>query len=170
MPLLVPLVEPAWKLSAALCRGLASLLRAAYRASAAQRAMALLVAVHAIFGGWNMVARHAVTPAIAPAFLFWRQALAALALLAVVGEALRLRSIEVTERNPISSRSHAVCTLRFRPAAEAQDVPTTTAEATAKKQNEAKAGENEEDGRPWRGQLRLVDLAGSERNCSFKIA
>ena len=43
MPLLIPLVEPAWKLGAALCRGAVALGRAAVRASAAQRAMALLV-------------------------------------------------------------------------------------------------------------------------------
>ena len=67
MPLLIPLVEPAWKLSVALCRGAASACAAAYRATPAQRAMALLVLVHAVFGGWNMVARHGVRPAIAPA-------------------------------------------------------------------------------------------------------
>ena len=38
MPLLIPLVEPAWKLSVALCRGLATAFTAAYRATPAQRA------------------------------------------------------------------------------------------------------------------------------------
>ena len=35
-------------------------------------------------------------------------------MLAALGGARRLRSIEVTERNPSSSRSHAVCTLVLR--------------------------------------------------------
>eukprot|EP00667_Euglena_gracilis_P005663 EG_transcript_5703 len=52
----------------------------------------------------------------------------------VLRAALQLRSVELTERNPISSRSHAVC-----------DMHVLT-----------------RDGR--RGRLRCVDLAGSERN------
>lgn len=55
--------------------------------------------------------------------------------LRVTGEALALRSSESTERNPYSSRSHAVLTLRLRAGAA----------------------------RDW-VRLRVVDLAGSERN------
>ena len=35
--------------------------------------MILLVVVHVVYGGWNEVARHAVRPEIAPAFLLWRE-------------------------------------------------------------------------------------------------
>ena len=57
-------------------------------------------------------------------------------ILRLLDEALALRAVEVTERNPISSRSHAVCDIRIV--------------ATA-------------DGEPT-GHFRCVDLAGSERN------
>jgi Kinesin motor domain len=56
-------------------------------------------------------------------------------LLQVVQTALALRSSTVTERNPISSRSHAVCTIEIM-------VPTNASI----------------------GKITLVDLAGSERN------
>jgi len=59
-------------------------------------------------------------------------------LLDLINEALRLRASEETERNAASSRSHAICTLRFL------------------------NGESSEASKS--GVLRLVDLAGSERN------
>eukprot|EP00441_Pelagodinium_beii_P014451 CAMPEP_0197657466 /NCGR_PEP_ID=MMETSP1338-20131121/44640_1 /TAXON_ID=43686 ORGANISM="Pelagodinium beii, Strain RCC1491" /NCGR_SAMPLE_ID=MMETSP1338 /ASSEMBLY_ACC=CAM_ASM_000754 /LENGTH=609 /DNA_ID=CAMNT_0043233839 /DNA_START=53 /DNA_END=1882 /DNA_ORIENTATION=+ len=58
-------------------------------------------------------------------------------LLEIIDQALKLRASEETERNAASSRSHAICTLRF-------------------------LGEDAEA--PKSGVLRLVDLAGSERN------
>ena len=60
------------------------------------------------------------------------------AIMDVISAALKLRKHEVTERNPISSRSHAVCTIR---------VLTKTS--------------------TW-GRITLVDLAGSERNYETK--
>jgi kinesin family protein 2/24 len=61
-------------------------------------------------------------------------------LMNVLKDALQLRRIEVTERNPISSRSHAVCRIQLL---------STPVE-----------GEEPIEG----GKLTLVDLAGSERN------
>ena len=63
---------------------------------------------------------------------------------AVLAEGLALRSTVETQANPISSRSHAICALRFGTpdGAAAADGEGGRAEAT----------------------LRLVDLAGSERN------
>ena len=57
--------------------------------------------------------------------------------------ALALRSAELTERNPVSSRSHAVC-----------EIMVTF----------AGAGVGAGAGAGTTGRLRLVDLAGSERN------
>ena len=59
-------------------------------------------------------------------------------ILKVLSDGMELRSSQETERNPLSSRSHAVCTLKF----------------TNKDRDEA--GEE--------SFIRLVDLAGSERN------
>lgn len=52
-------------------------------------------------------------------------------LIAVLREALQLRSSKVTERNPISSRSHAVCTIEISTTSVAikSTPPTTTAAA-----------------------------------------
>ena len=63
-----------------------------------------------------------------------------------LAQALQLRSAEVTERNPVSSRSHAVCEIRI-----------TFADAAA---TAIEAADNESGS----GRIRLVDLAGSERN------
>eukprot|EP01033_Poteriospumella_lacustris_P007234 gene7234-5207_t len=58
----------------------------------------------------------------------------------ITRQAMALRLSEVTERNPISSRSHAVCVIEVV-------VPTSPTSATAAV-----------------GRMTLVDLAGSERN------
>ncbi len=50
-------------------------------------------------------------------------------LMAVLKEALTLRSSEMTERNPISSRSHAVCTIEI--ALDSADTDTDNEKATA---------------------------------------
>ena len=83
------------------------------------------------------------------------------AFLQLMSDALSLRTSKATERNPLSSRSHAVCTLcvyDMEETGEGSDVhwdmessvDTTTTTSTTKKKCCAK--------------LRLVDLAGSERN------
>jgi len=65
-----------------------------------------------------------------------------LELMELLQQALSLRRAEATERNPISSRSHAVCELRVK----------------------LSVGEAQEGEGGHRGVLRIVDLAGSERN------
>ncbi len=62
-------------------------------------------------------------------------------ILKVLADGMDLRSSQQTERNPLSSRSHAVCTLKF----------TTRGDGD----------KNESGGESF---IRLVDLAGSERN------
>jgi hypothetical protein len=62
-------------------------------------------------------------------------------------EALTLRSSEVTERNPVSSRSHAILTIKLLNVPEGLDLSC--------------AGESVINPQ---GKLTLVDLAGSERN------
>ena len=64
------------------------------------------------------------------------------ALLEVLQGALSLRQVEVTERNPVSSRSHAVCELRVL----------------------RRGGGESAGAAAGGGVLRFVDLAGSERN------
>lgn len=71
--------------------------------------------------------------------------------------ALRLRSSEVTERNPISSRSHAICTIEFVP------VPSPT-DAANELGSSASISEGPGEGPGTGPTLTLVDLAGSERN------
>lgn len=68
-------------------------------------------------------------------------------------DALQLRSCEVTERNPISSRSHAICTIRLLPS-PSNDV--TDNGLDSEKLNEFLMSSP--------GKIMLVDLAGSERN------
>jgi len=72
--------------------------------------------------------------------------------------ALRLRSSLITERNPISSRSHAVCTITL--------LHPTPAEATpiVKQENESADGDAMKGDYLPLGKITLVDLAGSERN------
>ena len=74
-------------------------------------------------------------------------------LLNLVQEALQLRSSEVTERNPISSRSHAVCVIRMLS-------PSTF---SPPEKIDASKGSISIEQR-YSGKLTLVDLAGSERN------
>ena len=72
--------------------------------------------------------------------------------------ALRLRSCEVTERNPISSRSHAICTIRsLSPSSSSLDVQTVASNGPDNRSlNEFSMSSP--------GKIMLVDLAGSERN------
>lgn len=65
--------------------------------------------------------------------------------------ALALRSAQVTERNPVSSRSHAVCELTVHFACDAASAA-------------ANAAQSREVAPRRTGTIRLVDLAGSERN------
>lgn len=90
------------------------------------------------------------------------------ALVEVLREALSLRSSKVTERNPISSRSHAVCTIELldmtelpAPAPAAVDRSLTAFLAT--KGGDA-APPLAPSVRKVLGKITLVDLAGSERN------
>lgn len=91
-------------------------------------------------------------------------------LIDVLKEALSLRSSKVTERNPISSRSHAVCTIEiFADAADALPVPSTKDVSLGAFL--ASAGHHVDhvpaEGaaiHPVVGKISLVDLAGSERN------
>jgi len=89
-------------------------------------------------------------------------------LLEVLREALSLRSSKVTERNPISSRSHAVCTIELL-----SDGETLPPAVPAPKDRSlgaflsAQTGENVAPPVSTRtviGKITLVDLAGSERN------
>jgi len=57
-------------------------------------------------------------------------------LLDVLREALSLRSSKVTERNPISSRSHAVCTIEI----------ASSSSTTAKRENPSQTGECDDGG------------------------
>jgi hypothetical protein len=67
----------------------------------------------------------------------------------VFSAAMRLRASEETERNPISSRSHAVCIVRVLPLGE--DAADSNSDAGAGAESK------------W-GTITFVDLAGSERN------
>jgi hypothetical protein len=85
-------------------------------------------------------------------------------LIEVLKEALSLRSSKVTERNPISSRSHAVCTIELL-------APVGTKTATAGTDRSltaylaAQAGAASDPAvMVVTGKITLVDLAGSERN------
>eukprot|EP00605_Chrysophyceae_sp_TOSAG23-4_P000922 GSChrysophyteH1.ASY1.ANO1.1021.1 assembled CDS len=64
-----------------------------------------------------------------------------------LADALKLRSAEVTERNPVSSRSHAVCEISIEFAASNLHSSPEAHEQSSRT-----------------GLLRIVDLAGSERN------
>lgn len=76
--------------------------------------------------------------------------------------ALALRSTLATEANAVSSRSHAVCALRFLEAEQAEPVAPTPGDATGGGgvQSPASRPAALKPGRT----MRLVDLAGSERN------
>ena len=73
-------------------------------------------------------------------------------LMEIIQNALEIRSSTVTERNPTSSRSHAVCEIRLIPA-------PTSLTSTA-----ATSASHEIYQLMHHGKLTLVDLAGSERN------
>lgn len=76
-----------------------------------------------------------------------------------VHEAMKIRSSEVTERNPISSRSHAVCIIKLL------SPPQSASKATAtSNHSDADLKNNELNGLKYYGKLTMVDLAGSERN------
>jgi hypothetical protein len=77
--------------------------------------------------------------------------------------ALQLRSIEVTERNPISSRSHAVCCIRFLQDDDDDGNKGNSKENTSDNGQERITSDVNETFVPG-GQITLVDLAGSERN------
>ena len=96
-------------------------------------------------------------------------------LMAVVQTALALRSSSVTERNPISSRSHAICTIRIRTFGPESNTGVDENDSSGGNGDGLSAGsglgETENGGGgegdahrgdAW-GKLTLVDLAGSER-------
>ena len=76
-----------------------------------------------------------------------------------VHEAMKIRSSEVTERNPISSRSHAVCIIKLlSPPLGAFKTSATSHSANGD------SGFKDSNGLKYYGKLTMVDLAGSERN------
>eukprot|EP01038_Epipyxis_sp_PR26KG_P007226 gene7226-9857_t len=76
-------------------------------------------------------------------------------LLEILKGAVKLRKSQVTERNPISSRSHAVCSIEINIRDKILDNPLVAVLGN---------GVNvKNDSEIW-GQITLVDLAGSERN------
>lgn len=81
----------------------------------------------------------------------------------LVQEALRLRSSQVTERNPISSRSHAVCVIKCLSCPGIQHRMSMDSSSGALDTD--KVDEMKKFNKPnYYGKLTLVDLAGSERN------
>lgn len=94
-------------------------------------------------------------------------------LIEVLKEALSLRSSKVTERNPISSRSHAVCTIEIFGTTE-ESLPVPAPPATKDRSlgaylasaghHAGPHGASLAPARPVLGKISLVDLAGSERN------
>ena len=79
----------------------------------------------------------------------------------ILQSALTLRSSEVTERNPISSRSHAVCSIRFLSNSTQAEVQL---QSEPQPQTPSPINTNENNIQSFCGELKLVDLAGSERN------
>ena len=75
-----------------------------------------------------------------------------ISLMDIVRGAIEIRSSTVTERNPTSSRSHAVCEIRL---ISSPILHTSTSAASVS---------NESTQLMHNGKLTLVDLAGSERN------
>jgi hypothetical protein len=83
----------------------------------------------------------------------------------VLHEALSLRSSKVTERNPISSRSHAVCTIELLGPAPAQPVDRSLgAHLAAARSDSTSTTAAASAASAVAGKITLVDLAGSERN------
>lgn len=78
-----------------------------------------------------------------------------------VHEAMKIRSSEVTERNPISSRSHAVCIIKLLSPPQSSSKATATATSH---HSDTDLGCNDTNGLRYYGKLTMVDLAGSERN------
>lgn len=85
-------------------------------------------------------------------------------LVKLVQEALRLRSSEVTERNPISSRSHAVCVIKLLSSSGVEAQAPTTSSSTTTFDTDDTDGNKKTNTSHYLGRLTLVDLAGSERN------
>ena len=81
----------------------------------------------------------------------------------LVQEALRLRSSQVTERNPISSRSHAVCVIKCLSCPGVQDKMSMDS-SSGSLNADTFDGEKKYDKSNYYGKLTLLDLAGSERN------
>ena len=90
-----------------------------------------------------------------------------LSLVNIVREALKIRSSEVTERNPISSRSHAVCVIKLISAPSSTSTSAHSSSTSSSLTSSAAKIEFESDDPSQLkryGKLTLVDLAGSERN------
>jgi kinesin family protein 2/24 len=81
-------------------------------------------------------------------------------ILNILKEALLLRSSEVTERNPISSRSHAVCTIQLINSNLNSDIEISCNSSSSSISNSSDINSELLLG----GKITLVDLAGSERN------
>ncbi len=78
-------------------------------------------------------------------------------MMSCLASALELRSSQVTERNPISSRSHAVCELTIR-------FSQNNRSGSISQENNADFNTEASHVSIGTGTIRLVDLAGSERN------
>ena len=76
-------------------------------------------------------------------------------------QALELRSIQLTERNPISSRSHAICQLTFRAPADSPAAVAGDGAAGASATGTGSGAGAGAAGQGGLGQLMLVDLAES---------
>lgn len=88
----------------------------------------------------------------------------------VFDRALQLRTVKITERNPVSSRSHAVCSIKIF-----AQTPSESGSAATKTDTKHEAAPESDSGAvssaatAWNGlaeagSITVVDLAGSERN------
>lgn len=89
-------------------------------------------------------------------------------LVKMMQEALTLRSSEVTERNPMSSRSHAICVIKLlgSPNKNSDYNSSNISTDMAPYKSNIRVGDPKASVRDtgYYGKITLVDLAGSERN------
>jgi hypothetical protein len=92
-------------------------------------------------------------------------------LVMMMQEALTLRSSEVTERNPMSSRSHAICVIKLLGPPKnkihhnnSSDISTDIASDKSVSEIRVVDPKTSIDDSGFYGKITLVDLAGSERN------
>jgi len=90
-------------------------------------------------------------------------------LVMMLQEALTLRSSEVTERNPVSSRSHAICVIKLlgppKNNTHHNNSPDISTDMASDKSGiRSVDSKTSIDDSGYYGKITLVDLAGSERN------